>query len=209
MVLLYRNIFKRFFDIILSFLGLVLLSPILLITSLLLLISNKGKSIFFIQERPGKNGIVFKLIKFKTMTDKRDVNGNLLPGIDRLTKIGKFVRSTSIDEILQLVNVLKGDMSLIGPRPLLTQYLPLYSTFQLRRHEVLPGITGWAQVNGRNTISWQKKFEYDVWYVDNYSLSLDIKIFLLTILKIFKRADINSASDATMPTFTGNKEQRE
>lgn len=162
------------------------------------------KSIFFFQQRPGKDSKLFKIVKFKTMTDERDSEGNLLPDEERLTKIGRFIRSTSIDELPQLINVLKGDMSLIGPRPLLPQYLPLYSEKQARRHEVRPGITGWAQVNGRNAISWQKKFEYDVWYVDHVSLGLDIKILFLTMKKVFVREGIASQTSSTMELFTGN-----
>ena len=165
--------------------------------------ANKGTGVFFTQERPGKRGKIFKVIKFKTMTDERDGNGNLLPDEKRLTKIGKFIRSTSIDELPQLINVLKGDMALVGPRPLLTQYLPLYNKEQMRRHEVRPGITGWAQVNGRNAISWTKKIELDVWYVNNLSFCLDLKIFFLTIKKVFYRVDINSANDVTMEDFDG------
>lgn len=166
--------------------------------------ANKGAGAFFTQERPGKDGKIFKVIKYKTMTDERDENGNLLPDAQRLTKVGKFVRSTSIDELPQLINVLKGDMSLIGPRPLLVQYLPLYSKEQARRHEVRPGITGWAQCNGRNAISWTKKFELDVWYVDHCTLWTDIKIIWITIMKVLKRADISQEGQATMEAFNGN-----
>lgn len=201
---IYRTFFKRFLDFFISIIGLIVLSPVLMIVMLVLWISNRGKSIFFIQCRPGKNGILFKLLKFKTMTDQRDENGNLLPDIVRLTKIGKFVRSTSIDEILQLINVLKGDMSLIGPRPLLPQYLPLYSVQQARRHEVLPGITGWAQVNGRNQITWEQKFELDVWYVDNYSFLIDLRIFLKTISNVLKMKNVNSDTKVTMSKFNGS-----
>ena len=176
----------------------------LLIITIWLYLANKGAGAFFIQERPGKNEKVFKVIKFKTMTDARDVEGKLLPDADRLTRVGRFVRSTSIDELPQLINVLKGDMALIGPRPLLPQYLPLYSKEQARRHEVRPGITGWAQVNGRNAISWSKKFELDVWYVDHCSLLLDLKIILLTVKKVFVREGVNSGAEVTMPPFTGN-----
>ncbi len=171
-------------------------------------IANKGAGAFFVQERPGKDEGLFKVIKFKTMTDERDAKGNLLPDAVRLTRIGKFVRSTSLDEIPQLLNVIKGDMSLIGPRPLLVQYLSLYNETQHRRHEVRPGITGWAQVNGRNAISWEQKFDYDVWYVDHVSLSLDIKILLKTIEKVFKREGINSQDSATMEPFTGNSNKQ-
>ena len=166
--------------------------------------ANKGAGAFFTQERPGKDGKIFKVIKYKTMTDERDENGNLLPDAQRLTKVGKFVRSTSIDELPQLINVLKGDMSLIGPRPLLVKYLPLYSKEQARRHEVRPGMTGWAQCNGRNAISWTKKFELDVWYVDHCTLWTDIKIIWITIMKVLKRADISQEGQATMEAFNGS-----
>ncbi len=195
--------FKRLFDIMISLTLLVLLSPIFFLVFIVLFIANNGKYLF-LQDRPGIHGKIFKLIKFKTMTDKKDNNGNLLTDTDRITIIGKFIRKTSLDELPQLFNVLKGDMSLIGPRPLLEQYLPLYNETQRRRHEVKPGITGWAQVNGRNTISWQQKFEYDVWYVDNISFWLDIKILLLTIRKVFKSEGINQNNEATMEAFTGN-----
>mgnify|MGYP001004903030 CR=1 FL=1 len=202
---MYKKLFKRFFDLLFSLIGFIFISPIFLILWIGLSLSNKRPGVFFFQQRPGKNGRVFKVIKFKTMTDKRDSEGNLLPDAERLTKIGKFIRSTSLDEIPQLMNVIKGDMSLIGPRPLLVQYLPLYDDFQKRRHEVRPGITGWAQINGRNAISWQQKFEYDVWYVDNVSLPLDIKILLLTIKKVFNRDGISSDTSVTMEAFKGNK----
>ena len=190
------------FCIVLSVL--LVIWPILLIITLWLHFANKGAGTFFTQERPGKNGKIFKVIKFKTMTDERDVNGKLLPDADRLTKVGKFVRSTSIDELPQLINVLKGDMALIGPRPLLPQYLPLYNKEQARRHEVRPGITGWAQVNGRNAISWSKKFELDVWYVDHCSFCLDLKIIFLTIKKVFIREGISQEGQATIEPFNGN-----
>lgn len=201
---MYRHFFKRFFDILISFTALVCLSPVLVIVTIWLHFANKGAGAFFLQERPGKNAKIFKIIKYKTMTDERDANGNLLPDAERLTKVGRFVRSTSIDELPQLINVLKGDMSLIGPRPLLIEYLPLYSASQARRHEVRPGITGWAQVNGRNAISWQKRFELDVWYVDNLSLLTDIKIILITIKKVLYRSNISSSTSATMEPFDGN-----
>jgi lipopolysaccharide/colanic/teichoic acid biosynthesis glycosyltransferase len=191
---------KRIIDVIFSTLGLLLLSPIFFLFTLLLTLSNRGKPFFF-QKRPGKNECLFNIIKFKTMNDKTDVNGKLLSDAERLTKIGSFIRKTSLDEIPQLINVLKGDMSLIGPRPLLPEYLPLYDKIQMRRHDVKPGITGLAQVNGRNSISWQQKFEYDVWYVDNFSFLLDIKILLLTIKKVFFREGISSEGHVTMPTF--------
>lgn len=201
---MYLTYIKRIIDFLLSGIILVLLSPIILILWIWLTIANKGAGAFFRQERPGKDGKIFKIVKFKTMTDECDENGNLLPDEKRLTKVGKFVRSTSLDELPQLWNILKGDMSLIGPRPLLPQYLPLYSKEQARRHEVRPGITGWAQVNGRNAISWKKKFEYDVWYVDNISFIIDIKIVLLTIKKVIVREGINSSTSVTMEYFNGN-----
>ena len=201
---MYKHFFKRFFDLLLSLIGFILISPIFIILWLCLTFANKGVGAFFFQSRPGKNEKIFKVIKFKTMTDEKDREGNLLPDEQRLTKVGKFVRSTSLDEIPQLLNVIKGDMSLIGPRPLLVQYLPLYSKEQARRHQVRPGITGWAQVNGRNAISWQQKFEYDIWYVDNISLTLDVKILFRTIQKVFKREGISSDLSATMEAFKGN-----
>lgn len=201
---MYKYFFKGLIDFIFSFLALAILWPILLVVIIWLYFTNKGASVFFLQERPGKDGKIFKVIKFKTMTDDRGVDGNLLPDVERLTKIGRFVRSTSIDELPQLINVLKGDMALIGPRPLLVQYLPLYSKEQVRRHEVRPGITGWAQCNGRNAISWTKKFELDVWYVDHCSFLLDLKIIFLTIKKVFVREGISQEGQATMEYFTGN-----
>jgi len=202
--MIYRFIFKRTFDFIASTIGFIIISPVFLLLWIWLSIANKGAGAFFFQERPGKNEKIFKVIKFKTMNDRKDASGNLLPDAQRLTKVGKFVRSTSLDEIPQLLNVIKGDMSLIGPRPLLVQYLPLYNETQRRRHQVRPGITGWAQVNGRNAISWEQKFAYDVWYVDNVSLSLDVKILLKTIQKVFKREGISSYTSATMEPFKGN-----
>lgn len=201
---MYKNYFKRFLDFTVAMILLLLIWPFLLIVSIGLHFANKGAGAFFIQERPGKDEKIFKIFKFKTMTDQRDAQGNLLPDCDRLTKVGKFIRSTSIDELPQLLNVLKGDMSIIGPRPLLVQYLPLYSKEQARRHEVRPGITGWAQCNGRNGISWQKKFELDVWYVDNCSLLLDLKIILFTIKKVLSREGINVNESAMMDAFKGN-----
>ena len=201
---MYRNFFKRSIDFTLSLIGLIILSPVFGVLWLLLSIANKVAGAFFTQERPGKDEKIFRVIKFKTMTDERDAEGNLLPDAQRLTKIGKFIRSTSLDEIPQLLNVIRGDMSLIGPRPLLVQYLPLYSERQKRRHEVRPGITGWAQVNGRNAISWGEKFKLDVWYVENISLGLDIRILFLTIKKVFVREGINSDTSATMEAFKGN-----
>ena len=201
---MYKFLFKPLIDFCLSFLGILLLLPLFLIVALLLLISNKSK-VFFYQKRPGKNGKIFSVIKFKTMNERKDQQGALLPDAERFTGIGKFLRKTSLDEIPQLLNVIKGDMSLVGPRPLLVEYLPLYNAMQVRRHEVLPGITGWAQVNGRNAISWEKKFEYDVWYVDHISLLTDIKILFLTIQKVIKREGINSGALVTMEKFSGNE----
>lgn len=200
---MYNCLIKRFIDIIISTCALILLSPLLLVLIIWLFIVNHGK-LFFIQQRPGKNEKIFRMVKFKTMTDERDKNNNLLPDVQRLTKIGKFVRSTSLDELPQLINVLKGNMSLIGPRPLLIQYLPLYNKQQARRHKVHSGITGWAQVNGRNAISWKQKFELDVWYVDHVSFLLDMKILYLTIKKVFIREGINSDANVTMEAFKGN-----
>lgn len=200
----YYNFTKRLVDFFVAFCVLIVLAPLLLIIAIILYFVNNGKCLFFLQERPGRHGKIFKVIKFKTMTDERDAEGNLLPDDKRLTKVGKFVRSTSIDELPQLINVLKGDMSFIGPRPLLPQYLPLYNKEQARRHEVRPGITGWAQVNGRNAISWVRKFELDVWYVDHCSFFLDLKIFFLTIKKVFVPEGISSDTSVTMEPFTGN-----
>lgn len=201
---MYRNHVKRWLDFVIVFCVLAVIWPILLLVTLWLHFANKGAGAFFYQERPGRNGKIFKVIKFKTMTDERDKNGKLLPDAMRLTKVGKFVRSTSIDELPQLINVLKGDMALIGPRPLLVQYLPLYNQEQARRHEVRPGITGWAQCNGRNAISWTKKFELDVWYVDHCSFLLDLKIIFITLKKVFVREGISSETSVTMEAFTGN-----
>ena len=200
---MYKDFWKRVIDFILSLLTLAILWPILLVITIWLHFANKGAGAFFLQERPGKNGKIFKVVKFKTMTDERDAEGNLLPDAQRLTKVGRFVRSTSIDELPQLINVLKGDMALIGPRPLLPQYLSLYSKEQARRHEVCPGITGWAQVNGRNAISWTRKFELDVWYVDHCSFKLDVKIFFLTIKKVFMKDSISKEGQATTIPFDG------
>ncbi|WP_299115575.1 sugar transferase [uncultured Winogradskyella sp.] len=201
---MYKNVFKRIIDICMAIVGLVIFSPIFFIVFLLLLVNNNG-SAFFFQKRPGKGGNIFKVIKFKTMNDKKDSNGNLLPDIKRLTSIGKLVRKTSLDELPQLINVLKGDMSVVGPRPLLPEYLPLYTETQRMRHKIKPGITGWAQVNGRNAISWEKKFEYDVWYVENISFLLDIKIILKTIIKVLRSENINTKNQATTIKFTGNE----
>lgn len=202
---MYRLLFKRLFDFLISACVLLIIWPILVLITAFLHFANHGAGAFFTQPRPGKNGKIFKVIKFKTMTDERDVNGNLLPDAQRLTKIGKFIRSTSLDELPQLINVLKGDMALIGPRPLLPEYLPLYSKEQARRHEVRPGITGWAQVHGRNAISWQEKFKLDVWYVDHCSLAVDLKIIWLTIKKVIGREGISSSTSETMEPFTGNE----
>jgi lipopolysaccharide/colanic/teichoic acid biosynthesis glycosyltransferase len=202
---MYKHFFKRLLDFLLALIGLLLISPLFLVLWVWLTMANKGAGAFFVQERPGKDEKIFKLYKFKSMTDKRDADGNLLPDAERLTKVGKFIRKTSLDELPQLWNVLKGDMSFIGPRPLLIQYLPLYNDVQKRRHEVRPGITGWAQVNGRNAISWEEKFEHDVWYVDHISLPLDVKIVLKTIEKVFRREGISSETSTTMEPFRGNK----
>jgi len=203
---MYKNFFKRVFDFIISLIVIICISPILLVVTIWLHFANKGAGAFFTQERPGKNARIFKVIKFKTMTDERDAEGNLLPDADRLTKVGKFVRSTSIDELPQLFNVLKGDMALIGPRPLLVQYLPLYSKEQARRHEVRPGISGWAQCHGRNAISWTEKFKLDVWYVDHVSLITDLKVIFITIKKVLFKEDINQVGGewATMDPFNGH-----
>ncbi len=201
---MYKHFFKRFIDFSIVLTALLFIWPFLLIITIWLHFANKGAGAFFFQERPGKNGRIFKVIKFKTMTDERDANGNLLPDAERLTKVGRFVRSTSIDELPQLINVLKGNMALIGPRPLLPQYLLLYSKEQARRHEVRPGITGWAQVHGRNAISWTKKFELDVWYVDHCSFWLDMKIIFLTVKKVFIREGISQEGQATMEMFNGH-----
>lgn len=204
---MYKLFFKRFLDFWISLIALIILSPILLVITIWLHFANKGAGVFFFQKRPGKDGKIFKVIKFKSMTDERDSEGNLLPEAQRLTKVGKFVRSTSIDELPQLVNVLKGDMAIIGPRPLLVQYLPLYSKEQARRHEVRPGISGWAQCHGRNAISWKQKFEYDVWYVDHVSFLVDLKVIWITITQVIKRADIyqgNIQSGYLMESFNGH-----
>ena len=229
---MYKNFFKRVLDFLISLFALIIISPILLVVTVWLHFANEGaraasppppspkgeetasggnkgwlrrflNPVIFTQERPGLHGKIFKVIKFKTMTDERDADGNLLPDAQRLTKVGRFVRSTSIDELPQLINVLKGDMSLIGPRPLLPQYLPLYNKEQARRHEVRPGISGWAQCHGRNAISWTEKFKLDVWYVDHCTLWTDIKVIWITIMKVLKRADINEAGQATMEAFNG------
>ena len=200
---MYKHFFKRFLDFSIVLIALLIIWPFLLLITIWLHFANKGAGAFFFQERPGKDGKIFNVIKFKTMTDERDAEGNLLPDAARLTKVGRFVRSTSIDELPQLINVLKGDMALIGPRPLLPQYLPLYSKEQARRHEVRPCITGWAQVHGRNAISWTKKFELDVWYVDHCSFCLDMKILFLTLKKVLIREGISQEGQATMEMFNG------
>jgi lipopolysaccharide/colanic/teichoic acid biosynthesis glycosyltransferase len=200
---MYKNFLKRFFDFLLAFISITLLMPLFIVVTVFLFFDNQGKP-FFIQKRPGYNGRIFSIIKFKTMNDKKDENGLLLPDAERMTKVGNFVRKTSLDEIPQLINVLKGDMSLIGPRPLLVEYLPLYNEFQSRRHKVKPGITGWAQINGRNAISWTQKFEYDVWYVENISVLLDIKIIFLTVKKVFVSEGISQKGQSTMEAFRGN-----
>ena len=202
---MYQHFFKRIIDFFVALVALVCISPVLIVVAIWLHFANKGAGAFFLQERPGWHGKIFKIIKFKTMTDERDAEGNLLPDADRLTKVGRFVRSTSIDELPQLINVLKGDMALIGPRPLLPKYLPLYSPEQARRHEVRPGISGWAQCHGRNAISWTEKFRLDVWYVDHCTFLTDVKIIFLTIKKVVCRADINTSTgkSATMEPFNG------
>lgn len=201
---MYKHFFKRFFDFCISLIALIVISPILLVITIWLHFANKGAGAFFFQERPGKDAKIFKVIKFKTMTDERDENGELLPDMQRITKVGGFVRKTSIDELPQLINVLKGDMALLGPRPLLVQYLPLYSPEQARRHEVRPGISGWAQCHGRNAISWAEKFKLDVWYVDHLSLWVDIKIIFITIKNVLARKDINQNEGTTMEGFNGH-----
>lgn len=201
---MYKNFFKRLFDFLISLIALLLIGWLLLIIAIWLHFANKGAGAFFTQDRPGKDGKIFKVIKFKTMTDERDADGKLLPDEKRLTKVGKFIRSTSIDELPQLINVFKGDMALIGPRPLLPKYLPLYSPEQARRHEVRPGISGWAQCHGRNNITWTEKFKLDVWYVDHCTLWTDIQVIWITIMKVLKRADINKDGEATTVAFNGH-----
>lgn len=201
---MYKRYIKRFIDFVIALVALVLIGWFLVIVAILLHFANKGAGAFFFQDRPGKDAKIFRVIKFKTMTDERDADGNLLPDEYRLTKVGRFVRSTSVDELPQLINVLKGDMALIGPRPLLVQYLPLYSPEQMRRHEVRPGISGWAQCHGRNAISWAEKFKLDVWYVDHCTFGTDLKVVFLTIRNVLARKDINSATSATMEAFNGN-----
>ena len=201
---MYAHFLKRLFDFCISLVAIIVLSPILVVVTIWVHFVNKGAGAFFTQERPGKDAKIFRVIKFKTMTDERDADGNLLPDVQRLTRVGKVVRSLSLDELPQLFNVLKGDMALIGPRPLLVKYLPLYTKEQMRRHEVRPGITGWAQVNGRNAITHTKKFEYDVWYVDHLSFALDVKILWMTVVNVLRRKDISTAGEATAPTFNGH-----
>lgn len=201
---IYRDCIKRVLGFCIALVALICLSPLLLVVTVWLHFANKGAGAFFFQERPGKDGKIFKIIKFKTMTDERDSNGKLLPDAQRLTRVGRFVRSTSIDELPQLFNVLVGDMAIIGPRPLLVQYMPLYSPEQARRHDVRPGITGWAQCHGRNSLSWQEKFKLDVWYVDHCSFLTDIKVIITTIKKVIVRDGISQNGQATMETFNGN-----
>ena len=201
---MYKHFFKRFLDFWIALIALICISPILIVVTVWLHFANKGAGAFFLQERPGKDAKIFRVIKFKTMTDERDADGNLLPDADRLTKVGQLVRSLSIDELPQLINVLKGDMALIGPRPLLVKYLPLYSPEQARRHEVRPGISGWAQCHGRNAISWAEKFRLDVWYVDHCTLWTDIQVIWITVMKVIKRADISEEGQSTIEPFTGN-----
>lgn len=203
---MYRNFIKPLFDALIALVILVILSPVIVLTALLLFIANNGKPFFF-QQRPGKHGRIFRIVKFKTMNDKKDAQGNLLPDADRLTLIGKIVRKSSLDELPQLINVLKGDMSLVGPRPLLVEYLPLYNAQQARRHDVKPGITGWAQVNGRNSISWEDKFRHDVYYVDHVSLALDIRILFMTVAKVFRAKGVNQTDITTMEKFKGSPKQ--
>lgn len=201
---MYRNFFKRVFDFVIALSAFLVFSPLFLLLIIFLAVANQGAGVFFFQERPGLNNRIFKVIKFKTMNDKKDAQGILLPDVERITKVGHFVRSASLDELPQLLNVIKGDMALVGPRPLLVKYLPLYNEFQARRHEVRPGITGWAQVNGRNTISWTEKFALDVHYVDHVSFLLDFKILLLTVKKVFVRSGVNAGDNTTMEPFRGN-----
>lgn len=200
---MYKNFFKRILDVSVALLGFLLLSPVFLLVMIGLAVANDGKPFFF-QKRPGKNAKIFSIIKFKTMNDKKDAEGNLLSDAERMTPVGMFVRKTSLDEIPQLLNVIKGDMSLIGPRPLLVQYLPIYNKHQARRHEIKPGITGWAQVNGRNAISWKQKFDFDVWYVENVSFVVDLKIIFLTVKKVFLKEGISAEGMVTTESFKGN-----
>ena len=199
---MYKNLFKRLIDIVVSFLGILFFLPLLMVITIILCITNRGKP-FFLQRRPGKNGKIFKLIKFKSMTDKTDHLGKLLPYEDRVTKVGLFIRRTSLDELPQIINILKGDMSIVGPRPLLEEYLHLYNNYQKRRHDVRPGLSGWAQVNGRNSITWHQKFELDVWYVDNVSFKLDFLVFIKTFKNTFLKEGINKSETVNMPVFNG------
>lgn len=201
---MYSRFLKRFFDFLIALIAFIVFSPLFLLLVIFLAIANQGAGVFFFQERPGMNRQIFKVIKFKTMNDKKDKEGVLLPDVERITKVGKFVRAASLDELPQLLNVIKGDMALVGPRPLLVKYLPLYNDFQNRRHEVRPGITGWAQVNGRNSISWDEKFTLDVYYVEHLSFMLDVKILLLTVKKVFMRSGVNADDNTTMQAFKGN-----
>jgi len=201
---MYKHFFKRAFDFCISLTALVVVSPLLLVVAIWLYFANEGAGVFFFQERPGKDAKLFRVVKFKTMTDERGADGRLLPDVQRLTRVGRFVRSTSLDELPQLINVVKGDMALIGPRPLMPKYLPLYSSEQARRHEVRPGISGWAQCHGRNNISWEEKFRLDVWYVDHLSLWVDIKIIFITIYKVFRRDGISQEGQATIEAFNGH-----
>lgn len=201
---MYRSFLKRVLDFLVALIAFIILFPFFLLIALMIPLLT-GEAPFFFQVRPGKNGKLFKLVKFKSMTEKKDIHGNLLPDVQRMTGFGTFIRKTSLDEIPQLLNVIKGDMSLVGPRPLLVEYLPLYNPFQAKRHDVLPGITGWAQVNGRNAIEWEKKFEYDVWYTEHQSFLLDLKIIFRTIAKVFKREGVNAGAAVTMEKFTGTK----
>lgn len=206
---MYRNFFKRFFDFWISLVALIIVLPILIIVAVLLFFFNKGAGVFFVQERPGKENKIYKVVKFKTMTDEKDAEGNLLPNKDRLTPFGRFVRATSLDELPQLINVVKGDMALIGPRPLLTWFLPLYDETQIRRHEVRPGITGWAQVNGRNLCTYSQKFIYDVWYVDNLSFKLDVKILWMTVMNVIRRKDIGNGLQNEVDDLGWDKRKNE
>ncbi len=206
---MYKNFFKRFFDFWISLVALIIVLPILIIVAVLLFFFNKGAGVFFVQERPGKDNKIYKVVKFKTMTDEKDAEGNLLPNKDRLTPFGRFVRATSLDELPQLINVVKGDMALIGPRPLLTWFLPLYDETQIRRHEVRPGITGWAQVNGRNLCTYSQKFIYDVWYVDNLSFKLDVKILWMTVMNVIRRKDIGNGLQNEVDDLGWDKRKNE
>lgn len=206
---MYKHFFKRFFDFCISLVALIILSPIIIVVAIWLHFANKGAGAWFLQERPGKDGKIFKVIKFKTMTDERGPDGELLSNAERLTKVGRFVRAASLDELPQLINVVKGDMALIGPRPLLTWFLPLYDETQMRRHEVRPGVTGWAQVNGRNTVTYGEKFKYDVWYVDHLTMALDIKILWMTVMNVIKRKDIGNGLQDEVDDLGWNSRKKE